>query len=88
MIWIARFFFCLGFITTLDLLYGLVGILLSKFPYRKHPRLHRVGLRLMAMSTFTCKDVLPRRCELCCGVDKCRNWTCPGQNAYAKNPRE
>lgn len=84
MIWIARLIFVFAFMVALDGLYALLGVLLSNFSYRKHPRLHRVGLRLMAMSTFTCKDVLPRRCELCCGVDKCRNWTCPGQKAYRK----
>lgn len=84
MIWIARFVFVALIVVALDGLYALLGLLLSKFSYRRHPWLHRAGLRLMAMSSFTCKIVLPRRCELCCGVDKCRNWTCPGQKAYAK----
>lgn len=85
MIWIARLIFALGILSLLDFLHAVIGLLLSKFPYRMYPLLHRAGLRLMAMSSFTCKDVLPRRCEMCCGVDKCRNWTCPGQKSYVKN---
>lgn len=88
MIWIARFIFALGVLTALDLLYGLFGFLLSLFPYRKYPRLHRAGLRLLAMSMLTCKEVLPIRCQLCCGLDVCKNKTCPGQVFYDKNPRE
>lgn len=83
MIWIARFVFVIFFAVALDGLYALLGLLLSKFSFRKHPLLHRVGLHFMAMSYFTCDKALPRRCELCCGVDKCRNWTCPGQKAYS-----
>lgn len=82
MIWIARIIFVILFLLSLDVLHGLVGLAISSFPLRRHPKLHRAGLRLMAMSTLFCGHVLPRRCELCCGVDEFRNWTCPGQKAY------
>lgn len=88
MIWIGRLIFALGILSLLDFLHAVIGLLLSKFPYKKHPRLHRAGLRLMAMSVLTCNSALPRRCELCCGVDECKNKTCPGQVFYDKNPRE
>lgn len=78
MIWIARFILVLLFMVAYDALCALLGLLLSKFSLRRHPWLHCAGLRLLAMSSFTCKNVLPHRCELCCGVDKCRNWTYPG----------
>ena len=88
MIWIGRIILALGFLSLLDFLHAVIGLLLSKFPYRKYPRLHRAGLRLMAMSPLTCNSALPRRCELCCGVDKCGNWSCPGQVFYEKDPRD
>ena len=88
MIWIARLIFVLGVLSLLDFLDAVIGLLLCKFSFRKHPRLHRVGLRLMAMSVLTCSSALPRCCELVCGVDDCGNWTCPGYQAQNKNPRE
>lgn len=88
MIWISRLIFAVLFLTALDLIYALIGLLLSSFPYRKHPRLHRVGLHFLSRSLFTLYHVLPRRCEMCCGVDPCRCWMCPGQKAYAKNTRQ
>lgn len=88
MIWIARLLFGFAFIIALDGLYALLGLLLSRFSYRCHPWLHRVGLYFLAMSPFTYERVLPRQCEMCCGVDKCPNWTCPGQAAYAKKVRQ
>lgn len=88
MIWIARLIFALGILSLLDFLYAVIGLLLIKFSYRKHPRLHRAGLRLMAMSLLTCNHALPRCCEMCCGVDECKNWSCPGQVFYKENPRD
>lgn len=87
MIWLVRLSFVLLFFAVLDVLYGLVGLALSKFPLRTHPRLHGAGLRLLAMSAipYFYKHVLPRRCELCCGVDKCGNWTCPCYSSYRKD---
>ena len=85
MIWIGRIILVLGFLSLLDFLHAVIGLLLSKFPYRKYPRLHRAGLRLMAMSPLTCNSALPRSCQLCCGVDKCKNWSCPGQVFYDEN---
>lgn len=88
MIWIARLLFAVLFLTFLDLLHALVGLLLSSFSYRKHPRLHHVGLYFLSGSFFTQRRVLPRRCEMVCGVDPCRCWLCPVKKAYAKNTRQ
>ena len=88
MIWIARLVFVILFMIACDSLYALLGLLLSRFSYRRHPCLHSVGLFFLAISAFTYERVLPRRCEKCCGVDPCRCWTCPGQKAYAKKARQ
>lgn len=86
MIWIVRIIFAILFLTAMDLVNGLLGLLLSSFPFRKYPKLHRAGLLFLAMSFFSYGHVLPRRCEMCCGVDPCRCWNCPGQKSYAKIP--
>jgi hypothetical protein len=77
MIWIFRILFVIAFLMILDLLYGIVGLLLTRCRYDKHPKLHRFGLRLLAMSDFFNKRFLHRRCQLDCDNDKCGNWNCP-----------
>lgn len=88
MIWVARFIYCFLFILTIEGIYALIGLIFTGFSYRTHPRLHRIGLLLLAMSSFTCKRVVPRRCQMCCGVDRCRNRACPGQEAYRKDSHD
>lgn len=84
MIWFFRIIFILGYLVILDLFIGLLGLLLSLFSLRRYPRLHRAGLRLLAMSDLLGRRALPRRCQLVCGVDKCRNKTCPGWKSYSE----
>lgn len=84
MIWLFRFLLVVLLLLATDITYGLLGILLSRFRYGKHPWLHRSGLRLLAMSELFGKRLLPGRCELCCSVDQCGNWTC---EKYHKDPR-
>lgn len=86
MIWVARLIYCFLLILIFEGVYALLGLLFTCFSYRKHPWLHRMGLFFLARSGFTYNRVLPRRCQMCCGVDRCRNWTCPGQEAYRKDP--
>lgn len=76
MIWIFRFILIMFFMVILDGIFALLGLLFSKFSFVYHPWFHRLGLRFLAMSYFTYKKVLPSRCQLCCGFDQCRNWTC------------
>lgn len=71
MIWIMHIVFVLVFWGVLDLINGLIGLWIYRYKL-----LHRVGLRMMAYSPLFAK-LLPARCRLCCGEDKCGNWTCP-----------
>lgn len=74
--WLSRILLALVLLCILDLLHGIVGLLLTRFHYDKHPKLHRIGLRLLAMSDFFNKKYLHRRCQLDCDYDKCGNWNC------------
>lgn len=76
------FLFILGSIYFFEWVWALIGYIFSKFSYRRHPKLHRFGLSWLSLSCFTYHTALPRRCQMCCGVDKCTNSNCPGQVFY------
>lgn len=84
MIWIVRIIFVLAFLIVLDVLYGVAGLILSRFSLDKHPWLHRAGIRCLAMSEIFGKKIAPRRCQLDCGTAKCGNWTCSRYDTYEK----
>ena len=89
MIWIFRFLFVLAFLDVMDVLYGVSGLILSRFSLADHPMLHKIGIRCLAMSVFFCKKFLPTRCRLDCQAAKCGNWTCPRYHTddRSENPR-
>jgi len=76
MIWIFRILFVVLWLILYDFILGVTGLLFSRFSYARHPRLHKFGLRRLAMSELFGKKFLPHRCELCCSTEKCGNWTC------------
>lgn len=65
------FLFALISFFLFDLLYILLGLLFVRFNWT-----HRFGLRLLSMSLFYPKSLIPCRCTLDCSVTQCRNWTC------------
>ena len=84
MIWFLRIFFVLCYMVCYDALLGLVGLIFSRFRYADHPRLHRFGLRRLAMCLLFGSKFLPDACQLDCGSDKCGNWTCPYYSKHGK----
>lgn len=77
MIWFVRFLFVLAWLVVLDMIYGAVGLILCRYDYVKYPRLHRIGLRCLAMCETFGKQRLPAVCHLDCPNTQCGNWTCP-----------
>ena len=60
-----------------DFLSLVFGLILTCFSYEKHPRLHRVGVRMLAKSGFVPDKVVSKRCQMPCDCTKCGNWNCP-----------
>lgn len=83
MIWIFRILFVFAWLIVLDMIHGAVGLILCRFSLDKHPKLHRIGLRCLAMCETFGKRRLPAVCQLDCKTEKCGNWTCPRYNEKA-----